>query len=208
MLSDLLSADPDAVKEDPKKEEPKKEDPKKEKPKKEQPKKEQPKKEQPKKKEAAPKVNPKPKVIPKLIYKVCVQNKGEMPETEKGQIAGTTGQALRIEALSVMVTGINGGISITPHIQDKGWTQPSIANAGQWATVGSKGNKLRIECVKIALTGPAANEYSIKYKTHVAQKGWLDWKYDGQEAGTTGKALAIEAIQIMLTTKDGKEIAA
>ena len=40
---------------------------------------------------------------------------------------------------------------------------------------------------------------SIEYRAHVAKKGWQNWKKDGQIAGTTGEALAMEAVQLKLT---------
>ena len=36
----------------------------------------------------------------------------------------------------------------------------------------------------------------IKYRAHVQNKGWMPWVADGQTAGTTGKGLRLEAIQI------------
>ena len=40
--------------------------------------------------------------------------------------------------------------------------------------------------------------YSVKYRAYVEGKGWQDWVSDGIEAGSTGKNLKLEAIQIMI----------
>lgn len=40
---------------------------------------------------------------------------------------------------------------------------------------------------------------NIEYRTHIAQKGWQDWKKNGQTAGTTGEKLAMEAVRLKLT---------
>lgn len=36
----------------------------------------------------------------------------------------------------------------------------------------------------------------IKYRSHIADIGWQDWKKDGELSGTTGKGKRLEAIQI------------
>ena len=42
-------------------------------------------------------------------------------------------------------------------------------------------------------------EGNIEYCAHVSNIGWQDWVKDGKTAGTTGKALAVEAVKIKLT---------
>ena len=55
---------------------------------------------------------------------------------------------------------------------------------------------LTIQLQKVqAQTGEAV---SVSYKAHVQNIGWQDWVSDGQEAGTDGKALGVEALQINL----------
>ncbi len=41
-----------------------------------------------------------------------------------------------------------------------------------------------------------ANATSVRYKAHVAEKGWQEWVSDGQIAGTTGEARQMEAVRI------------
>ena len=40
------------------------------------------------------------------------------------------------------------------------------------------------------------NTSKIKYRSHIENEGWQEWKHDGQTSGTTGKGLRLEAIQI------------
>ena len=61
-----------------------------------------------------------------------------------------------------------------------------------------------MEAVKIKLTGKIEKHYEIEYRVHVQDLGWQDWVKNGEQAGTTGKAKAIEAIQIKLVKKDEK----
>ncbi len=47
------------------------------------------------------------------------------------------------------------------------------------------------------LSAPS-EELGVTYKTHVQDIGWQDWKNDGETAGTSGKYLRLEAINIKL----------
>lgn len=44
----------------------------------------------------------------------------------------------------------------------------------------------------------ADENVNIKYRAHVAYNGWLDWKANGETAGTTGESRRMEAIRIKL----------
>lgn len=49
-----------------------------------------------------------------------------------------------------------------------------------------------------AKTFKATVSNSIQYKTHVQNVGWQNWKQNGETAGTSGKGLRLEAINIQL----------
>ena len=44
-------------------------------------------------------------------------------------------------------------------------------------------------------------EYSIKYRVHVRDIGWMPYVREGEIAGTTGQSRRMEAIQIQLVPK-------
>lgn len=46
---------------------------------------------------------------------------------------------------------------------------------------------------------PLSAQYAIQYQAHVATIGWQSWTQDGKLAGTTGKAISIEALNIKLS---------
>ena len=46
--------------------------------------------------------------------------------------------------------------------------------------------------------GEAVNDYGLVYRAHVQSYGWLPWVHDGQCAGTTGKGLRMEALELAL----------
>ncbi len=45
---------------------------------------------------------------------------------------------------------------------------------------GTEGKSLRVEAVKLKLIN--LDNYSIKYRVHIQNIGWQEWKYDGQIA--------------------------
>nr|OUZ30339.1 hypothetical protein A5889_002627 [Enterococcus sp. 9D6_DIV0238] len=138
---------------------------------------------------------------PAVSYSSFVQDKRWLPTVENGQLSGTTGLGLRVEAIKINVSGlasgISGGIAYSTHVQDIGW-QPEVSN-GQMA--GTNGKKLRVEAIKIRLTGDLSKKYSVQYRTHVQDIGWTAYSKDNQMSGTSGKKLRIEALEIKLVKK-------
>jgi uncharacterized protein YjdB len=95
-------------------------------------------------------------------------------------------------------------ISYTTHVQDYGW-QSEVTTGGSGSTTsaasGTTGSGKRLEGIKIRVSSGNTN-LGIRYKTHVQDYGWQDWKYDGALSGTTGEGKRLEAIQIELTGAD------
>lgn len=67
----------------------------------------------------------------------------------------------------------------------------------RWAVSGSTGYHLAVEAIRLSSGNPSINQ-AIRYRTHVQDIGWQDWKTSGQIAGTTGQAKRTEAVQISL----------
>ena len=55
--------------------------------------------------------------------------------------------------------------------------------------------------MKIRLSGQIADKYDVQYRAHSQNVGWMDWVSNGTLAGTTGKSLRLEALQIRLVKK-------
>ena len=127
-------------------------------------------------------------------YQANVEGVGWMPDVALGEVAGTTGQAKRMEAL---IINFNGGIKYSAHVQNIGW-QP-WAYSGEVA--GTVGQNLRMEAVRIQMVGRTEQYYDVYYRVHVQNIGWLGWAKNGEPAGTAGAALRMEAIQIQLVEK-------
>ena len=73
-----------------------------------------------------------------------------------------------------------------------------------WASDGKQAGiaKKRLEAIKIELTGEVAKHYDVCYRTKTATYGWLNWAKNGEESGTVGCSKNVQAIQIVLVTKD------
>ena len=114
-------------------------------------------------------------------------------------VFGTTGQSKRLEAMWAKVSlPYEGGIEYQGHVQNYGWQD--VARDGEVA--GTTGKSLRMEAVRMSLTGEAAGHLSLWYRAHVQNVGWTDWVRDGADAGTTGRSLRAEAVEVIVLSKD------
>lgn len=142
-------------------------------------------------------------------YDTYVQQFGWLPFVNDGQVSGTTGHSLRIEAFRLNLTNANSiatatsavaKITYESYIQGLGWQFPE-SNGG---ISGTRGSGKRIEAFRITLTDMSG--YEVEYRTFIQRVGWQAWKVtkDGTSldhaalAGTTGRSLRVEAIQVKL----------
>ncbi len=138
-----------------------------------------------------------------VSYETHVQDIGWQSAKEDGEVAGTTGQSKRVEAIKINLDSqYEGNVNYQAHVQDIGW-QNTVTD-GQLA--GTTNQSKRVEALRIWLTGDISNHYSIQYRVHVSNIGWLDWVSDGMLAGTTGRNLKIEGLQIRLTDLTSRDL--
>lgn len=138
--------------------------------------------------------------VPDILCSAHVQNIGWQGYVEDGQITGTTGRSLRLEALNIQVdSAIPGNVEYRTHVENIGWKE--WVSAGQVS--GTTGCSLAVEAVSIRLTGELANKFDIYYRVHSKNFGWLGWACNGADAGTQGYRYRAEAIQIVLVNKGG-----
>ncbi len=138
-----------------------------------------------------------------VTYASHVQRIGWQSFVNDGALSGTTGKSLRDEAVKIKLTGnIPDGASIVyqAHVQNKGW----MAAVSNGVVAGTIGKSLRLEAFRVTLSG--LDGYEVKYRAHVQNKGWLSWQTTANGAnitkagiaGTTGKSLRVEAIEIIV----------
>lgn len=132
-----------------------------------------------------------------ILYQTHVEDIGWQNTKKDGELAGTEGKSLRVEALKINMINLPEGVTLRyqTHVQDIGWQKWKKNNE----IAGTSGRSLRVEAIRIKLDG--TDEYSIKYRMHVQDIGWQEWCYDGETAGTVGEEKRIEAIEIIIVPK-------
>jgi uncharacterized protein YjdB len=114
----------------------------------------------------------------------------------------TIGLLVPTSTKTVKAATVPIGVAYSSHIQNIGW-QNQVSDG---AESGTDGKSLRLEGLKIKLTGDLPTGASIQYQTQVENIGWQDWISNGQEAGTDGKGLREEAIRIKLVNLPGYSV--
>lgn len=134
--------------------------------------------------------------MPVFKYDAHVASIGWQPDRTSGQIVGTSGRALQVEALDIALlqNTLAGTFQSRAHIQRVGWTGWQSGDT----RLGTTGRALQLEAVQFRLTNQLAVNYDVSYRVHVQSIGWMDWVENGATAGTSGRGLQIEAIQIRL----------
>jgi uncharacterized protein YjdB len=82
-------------------------------------------------------------------------------------------------------------------VQNVGWT----GYVGAGSTCGTTGRGLRVEALRLRLTGTIATQYDVWYRVHVQNVGWMGWATNGADAGTSGMGLRTEAVEVRFVAK-------
>ena len=130
-----------------------------------------------------------------------VQNIGWMDPVGSGNVAGTTGRGLNLEALkiSLEVDGatsqeqVANALSVEAHVSNVGW-QAAVGNGG---TAGTTGQARAVEAIAAEVSSPVSG--GLSYSAHVSGIGWQDEVSGGAVAGTTGQGRAVECVKMRLT---------
>ena len=130
-------------------------------------------------------------------YNSHVQYDGWQSWKKDGEMAGTSGRSLRLEAINIKLINApaNAGIIYRAHVQYDGWQ--NWKSNGQMA--GTSGRSLRVEAIEIKLQN--MSNYTVEYQVHVQDYGWSGWYIDGETAGTVGQGKRLEAIRIRIVPK-------
>ena len=120
-----------------------------------------------------------------IKYEVHIQNIGWQECRENGQLAGTTGQALRMEAIKIYA---DIPIKYRVHMEDKGWGD-YVSNG---CLAGTIGESRRIEAIEIE-----SSSKTIKAQAHIENIGNQDVVQGTHiKIGTEGQALRLEALKL------------
>lgn len=133
-------------------------------------------------------------------YQTHVQNAGWQEKKADGEMAGTSGESLRLQGIKIQLKDQNvaGSVEYRTHIQNTGWEKQWTSNGSVSGTTSG----LRLEAIQIRLTGEMADKYDIYYSVHAQNYGWLAWVKNGEAAGTAGYSYRLEGIRIQLLEKN------
>ena len=139
-----------------------------------------------------------------LSYSAHVSNIGWMGAVAGGEVAGTTGRGLPLEALRLVLSDASTGeplgadaLSVEAHVSGVGW-QAAVGNGG---TAGTTGQSRAVEALRVRLSADLSARYTVWYRVHSAEFGWLGWACDGADAGSAGYGRAVQAFQVAVLPK-------
>lgn len=135
-----------------------------------------------------------------LEFQCHVSNIGWMDWIQNGDIGGTQGKALPIEAIRIRLkprySALGLHIKYKVHVTNIGWMD--WVQDGDIA--GTTGRAYSVQAIQMKITdetGNIANEYELYYGSHISELGWEKTSaINGEISGTVGRNLPIEAIQI------------
>lgn len=142
---------------------------------------------------------------PAIEYQAHVKNVGWQNWVDSGNVAGTTGQSLQMEAIKIRFkspynTDSNLHIEYRAHVANIGW-MPWVRD-GEIA--GTTGQNIQMEALQVRIVdnnGNIRNDYTLSYQAHIQNTGWQNPVYTEQTAGTTGQSLRMEAAIINVSQK-------
>lgn len=138
---------------------------------------------------------------PSIEYIAHIQDWGwSKGWVSEGQMAGTEGEARRVEALKIRMTNCEGvSLKFKAHIQDYGDMEFTDASE----IIGTVGEAKRVEAITITSTGLKEKGYKLQYRVHIENLGWSQgWVDEGEMAGTMGQSLRLEGIEIVVVPVD------
>lgn len=125
-----------------------------------------------------------------IEYQAHVQDVGWTEAVSDGEVAGTVGEAKRLEAL---IVDSDYNLECKAHVQNVGWQD--YVKRGEIA--GTVGQSLRMEAFRIKLIDPEEGKH-VWYRVHVENVGWTEYAIDGDIVGSVGQSLRIEAVEIRI----------
>ena len=137
---------------------------------------------------------------PTIEYQAYVQNIGWQDYVGDGELSGTQGEGLRIEALRINLNKYEGAkLKYRVYIEGLGWQD--WKNEGEIA--GTEERSLKIEAIQVKAEGLPSG-YAIEYRAHIQNVGWKDWCASNEIAGVENSGLRLEAFELRIIKIDPK----
>lgn len=136
----------------------------------------------------------------KICYEGTLTNGETQPARCDGEMLGTVGQSVALESIKIFSPKPENGeacrLMYRVHAQDVGW-MGWIHEFESELMGGNAGTGLRLEAIEVKLLD-CPNISKLRYRVHVQDIGWMDWVDSGQTAGTVGRSLRMEAIEMVI----------
>lgn len=142
-------------------------------------------------------------------YASCDKSNQWQSWVTSGEISGTVGASKALEAIKIRLSGEESekyNVYYRAHVSNFGW----LGWTSNGEAAGSKGYGNNIEAIQIMIlpegdanTPELGESYKEKgidvaYRAHVHNVGWQSYVEGEKQAGTTGRSLPIEALQIKI----------
>ena len=124
-----------------------------------------------------------------------LQKTSEMKAESQGDAIVETDGLVAQAATDVSLSG-------ETHVQNLGWIAPTKNDEGG-VLFGTFGQSLRLEALKLSISGDKASMGSIECRAHVENEGWKPWTGEGKTIGSTSKSQRLESIRIRLNGGSG-----
>lgn len=137
----------------------------------------------------------------RIWYRGHASKLGWLDPVRDGQVCGTVGFDLPLEAIKIDVTKLreyvskNITVDVKAHIENVGWKE--YKNITSDTVVGTTGKGQRIEALQIFVNNLPKGKYFF-IRTQIEDYGWTDWIGNGYTTGTVGIRKAIEALQMKI----------
>ncbi|CAF1388355.1 unnamed protein product [Rotaria sordida] len=116
-----------------------------------------------------------------------IENIGWSNNYQLGQVVGTEGRSLRLEAYRINSNPYTSAISYRSHVEDVGWL--NYVNTNEIS--GTTGQSRRLEALQINIQPSIAQ--NVYYRCHLQNIGWTGWVGNNEVCGTTGQHRRLEA---------------
>lgn len=127
-----------------------------------------------------------------ISYRSHIQNYGWQEFIYNGEITGTVGEGLRLEAFEINTSNEpEVSVAYAVKVMNEQWSD----FLPEGSTAGTVGQAKALEAITVRLEGEKAADYHIYYRTYNENYGWMDWAKNGEKSGTEGLGYQIEAIQ-------------
>ena len=137
---------------------------------------------------------------PGVEYRAYSENSGWFDWVRNKETAGDITKGEKLQVVKIILTDTNkGGIEYKTYALGQGWQKNATNGDASGSTAGIQG-------IKVSLFGDIKEQYSVKYRVHMLNGDWTEWVKDAQVAGVTSGTNVLDAYEVVLTEKQGKDV--